>query len=137
MVSKLERAICNLYLCYSPIVAIAIIISFKLTLLTPAKCLFYPSVEECIFYKFNFNFLYHPIGIINLIFIIYNILYLYYNVALKQNVVGRSVKKIYSKTKKVYQIVNVRQQVSILLFCYLAALILSYLRFPITLSRIV
>ncbi len=137
MVSRLEKAIYNLYFCYAPIVAIALFISVRLTLLTPIRCLLDSSANECIFYKFDFHFIYHPINIINLIFIAYNILYVYYNVVLKQDIVGRSVKRIYSKTKKIYRIKNKRKQLSILLFCYVMALILSYFRFPITLSKII
>ncbi len=137
MVSKLEKAINNLYFCYAPIVAIALLISIKLTLLTPIKCLLNSSAKDCIFYSFNFNFVYHPISIINLIFIIYNILYIYYNVILKQDVVGKTVRKIYSKTRKAYRIKSDRKKANILLFCYISALLLSYFRFPITLYRII
>ena len=137
MLSRLEKAIYNLYFCYIPIVAIAFFVSVRLTLHTPIKCVLDSSTQDCIFYRFSFQAIYHPLTIINLIFIIYNILYVYYNVVLKQNVVGKSVKRIYSKTKKIYKIENVRKQLSILLFCYFAALILSYIRFPITLSKII
>ena len=137
MVSRLEKIICNLYFCYIPIVAIALFTSIKLIELTPAKCLLYSFSSECTFYKFDFNLVYHPLSIINLLFIIYNVLYIYYNVVLKQNVVGRTVKKIYSKTNKLYQIKNKRKQISLLLFCYFAALILSYLRFLVTLTKII
>ena len=137
MVSRLEKIICNLYFCYIPIMTIALFTSIKLIELTPTKCLFYSLNTECTFYRFNFNLLYHPLNIINFLFIIYNILYLYYNVILRQNVVGKTVKKIYSKTKKLYQIKNKRKQISILLFCYFAALILSYFRFIITLIKII
>lgn len=137
MVSKIEKLIYNLYFCYFPIVAIALFVSIKLVLLTPIKCLIYPSASECIFYQFNLNLIYHPINIINLIFVVYNALYIYYNVVLKQDVVGKTVKRIYCKTRKIYRIKNKRKQINILLFCYVSALILSYVRFPITLSRII
>ena len=137
MVSRLEKIICNLYFCYIPIIAIALFTSIKLLELTPAKCLLNSLSSECTFYKLEFNLIYHPLNIINLLFIIYNLLYVYYNIILKQNVVGRTVRKIYSKTKKIYQIKNKRKQISILLFCYFATLILSYFRFIITLTKII
>lgn len=137
MVSKIEKVIYNLYFCYAPIVVIALFISIKLLLLTPVKCLIYSSANDCVFYQFNLNLVYHPINIINLIFIVYNALYIYYNVILKQDVVGRTVKRIYCKTRKIYKIRNKRKQLNILLFCYVSALILSYVRFPITLSKII
>lgn len=137
MVSKLEKAINNLYFCYAPIIAIAFLISIKLTLLTPIKCLVNSSTKDCIFYSFDLNFIYHPISIINLIFIIYNVLYIYYNVILRQDIVGKTVRKIYSKTRKAYRIKSDRKKINILLFCYIFALILSYLRFPITLCKII
>ena len=137
IVSQLEKAIYNVYSCYTPIVIIALIISLKLIELTPTKCLFGSAAKECIFYSLDFNLIYHPLNIINLIFITYNVLYIYYNVILKQNVVGKSVKKIYSRTKKVYLFKNKRKQISVLLFCYVSALILSYFRFSITLSKII
>jgi len=137
MVSNLEKAIYNRYFCYVPIIAIALFISFKLFDLTPTKCLFNSSAIECVFHRLDFSLIYHPLNIVNLIFIIYNILYIYYNVILKQDVVGKSVKRIYSKTKKIYCIKNKRKQVSILVFCYVSALILSYFRFPVTLSKII
>ena len=137
IVSRLEKAIYNVYCCYAPIVIIALIISLKLVELTPTKCLFGSTARECVFYSLDFNLIYHPLNIINLIFIAYNVLYIYYNVFLKQDVVGKSVKKIYSKTKKLYLLKNKRKQISLLLFCYASALILSYFRFPITLSKII
>ena len=137
IVSKLEKAIYNVYCCYIPIVILALVISLKLIELTPTKCLFGSTAKECLFYRLDFNLIYHPLNIINLIFIAYNIIYIYYNVILKQNVVGKSVRKIYSKTKKKYLLKNRRKQLGILLFCYVSALILSYFRFPITLSKII
>ena len=137
MVSRLEKIICNLYFCYIPIIGIAFFTSIKLIELTPTKCLFDSLSSECTFYRFSFNSIYHPLNIINLLFIIYNILYIYYNVILKQNIVGRTVRKIYFKTNELYQIKNQRKQISILLFCYFAALIISYLRFLITLTKII
>ena len=137
MVSKLEKIIYNLYFCYLPVIAIALLISIKLLELTPAKCLLDSLSSECTFYRLDFNLIYHPINIINLLFIIYNILYIYYNVILKQNVVGRTVRKIYLRTQKAYRIKNKRKQISILLFCYFSTLILSYFRFSITLIKII
>lgn len=136
MVSQLEKAINNRYCCYAPIVLIAIVISIKLIQLTPTKCLFNSVARECVFYQFDLNLIYHPLNLINLLFIVYNVLYIYYNVFLGQNVVGKSVKKIYYNTKKIYNLKQKRQKLSVLLFCYISALILSYFRFPITLSKI-
>ncbi len=135
MVSKLEKIIYNLYLCYSPIIIIALLIVIKLIQLTPTRCLFDSLASECLFYRLDFNSIYHPLNIINLIFITYNILYLYYNIILKKDVVGRSVKKIYNRTKRKYHLQRKRQRISILLFCYVTALILSYFRFSITLVK--
>ena len=137
MVSKLEKIIHNLYFCYLPVVAIALFTSIKLIELTPTKCLFGSLSNECTFYKLDFDLIYHPLNIINLLFIIYNTLYIYYNVILKQNIVGRTVRKIYFKTQKIYRVENKRQQISILLFCYFSTLILSYFRFSITLAKII
>lgn len=137
MVSKLEKIIYNLYFCYLPIIAIALLISIKLIELTPTKCLFDSLSSECTFYRLDFDLIYHPINIINLLFIIYNTLYIYYNVILKQNVVGRTVRKIYFRTQKKYRIKDKRKQISILLFCYFSTLILSYFRFSITLTKII
>ena len=137
MVSKLEKVIYNLYFCYSPIIIIALLIVIKLIQLTPTRCLFDSLASECLFYRLDFNSIYHPLNIINLIFITYNILYLYYNIILKKDVVGRSVKKIYDRTKRKYQLKRQRKRISILLFCYVTALILSYFRFPITLVKVI
>ena len=137
MVSKLEKIIYNLYFCYLPIIAIALLISIKLIELTPTKCLFDSLSSGCTFYRLDFDLIYHPINIINLLFIIYNTLYIYYNVILKQNVVGRTVRKIYFRTQKKYRIKDKRKQISILLFCYFSTLILSYFRFSITLTKII
>ena len=137
MVSRLENLIYNLYFCYAPIVAIALFTSIKLVQIAPTKCLFDSVSRECVFYKLDLNLIYHPLNIINLIFIIYNILYIYYNVILRQNVVGKAVRRIYSKTRKFYQIKNKRKQISILLFCYFTALVLSYFRFSLTLVKII
>lgn len=137
MASKLEQAIYNPYICYLPIAIIALLISTVLFQITPTKCLFKFSTDDCFFYNLDLNLMYHPLNIINFIFVIYNILYLYYNVILNQNVVGRSVKKIYTKALKKYYINQRRKKLSVLLFCYFTALILSYLRFPITLAKII
>ena len=135
MISKLEKAIYNLYCCYAPVVIIALLVSIKLVQLAPTKCLFDSLAQECLFYRLDLNSFYHPLNIINLFFIIYNILYIYYNVILKQNVVGRAVKNIYNKTKKYYGLERKRKKIGVLLFCYVVALILSYFRFPITLAK--
>lgn len=137
MVSRIEKIIYNLYLCYLPIICIALFFSLKLIKLSPVKCLFGSSAQQCLFYNQDLNLLYHPLNIINTIFIIYNILYIYYNVFLKKDVVGRSVKKIYTKTTKYYHIRKKRKRISVLLFCYVTALMLSYFRFPITLFKTV
>ena len=135
MVSKLEKAIDNLYLCYAPVSIFALFISMILIDLAPTKCLFGSLAKECLFYKLDSSLIYHPLNIINLLFIIYNLLYLYYNVVLKQDVVGRAVKKIYGKVKRHYYLKGKRQKVSVLLFCYLTALALSYFRFHKTLAK--
>lgn len=134
MVSKLEKAIDNLYLCYAPVSIFALFISIILIDLAPTKCLFGSLAKECLFYKLDSSLIYHPLNIINLIFIIYNLLYLYYNVILKQDVAGRAVKKIYGKAKKHYYL-RKRKKIRVLLFCYVTALAISYFRFPITLAK--
>lgn len=137
MVSKLEKIIYNLYFCYIPIIAIALVASVKLVQMTPTKCLFDSLSRECLFYRLDFKLIYHPLNIVNLILVIYTALYIYYNVILKQDVVGKTVKRIFSKTVKIYQLKNKRKQLSILLFCYCAALLLSYCRFSVTLWKII
>lgn len=137
MMSKIEKVIYNPYFCYSPVAIITLYISIQLIQITPTKCLFGSLADECIFYSFELNWFYHPLNLINLIFVVYNFLYLYYNIGLKQNIVGRSVRKIYTKAKKKYYIKQRRKKISILLFCYFTALILSYFRFPLTLAKIV
>ena len=134
MVSKLEKAIDNLYLCYAPVSIFALFISMVLIDLAPTKCLFGSLAKECLFYKLDSSLIYHPLNIINLLFIIYNLLYLYYNVILKQDVVGRAVKKIYNKAKKHYYLKK-HKKIRVLLFCYVTALTISYFRFPITLAK--
>ena len=134
MVSKLEKAIDNLYLCYAPVSIFALFISMVLIDLAPTKCLFGSLAKECLFYKLDSSLIYHPLNIINLLFIIYNLLYLYYNVILKQDVVGRAVKKIYNKAKKHYYLKK-HKKIRVLLFCYVTTLTISYFRFPITLAR--
>jgi|GEM_PF-3394436 len=135
MVSQLEKIIYNLYFCYAPVVIISLAIAIKLWYLSPTKCLFYPLIKECLFYRLDFNIIYHPLNIINLVLVIYNILYIYYNVILKQDVVGKTVKKIYGNTKRTYFFRKRRKQISVLLFCYITALTLSYVRFPLTLVK--
>ncbi len=135
MVSKLEKIIYNLYICYAPVVIIASAIAIRIFSLSPTKCLFDPLTKDCLFYTLDFNIIYHPLNIINLIFIIYNILYIYYNVIIKQDVVGKTVKKIYGDTKKSFYLRKRHKQISVLLFCYITALTLSYVRFPIILAR--
>ena len=135
MVSQLEKIIYNLYLCYAPIVIVASAIAIRLIYLSPARCLFDSLAKGCLFYKLDFNIIYHPFNIINLIFVIYNVLYIYYNVILKQNIVGKTVKKTYSNIKKSYYFKKKRKQISVLLFCYITALALSYFRFPIILAK--
>ena len=137
MVSKLEKIIYNLYFCYVPIIALALAASIKLVQITPTRCLFDSFSKQCIFYRLDFKLIYHPLNIINLILVIYTALYIYYNVVLKQDVVGKTVKRIYSKTKRIYKLKNKRKQLSILLFCYCAALLLSYFRFSVTLWKII
>ncbi|MEM7762371.1 MAG: hypothetical protein AAF298_30280 [Cyanobacteria bacterium P01_A01_bin.40] len=135
MLSRVEKVIYNLYFCYIPIVLFALFFSSRLIQLTPTKCLLGAVVEECLFYQPNLGLIYHPLNLINLIFISYNILYLYYNVILKQDIVGKTVKHVYQKSLTHYQLKQKRKRISVLLLCYFTSLILSYLRFPITLAR--
>lgn len=135
MVSRVEKVIYNPYLCYIPIILIALFFSAMLVQISPTKCLFGSSAQQCLFYNQDASLLYHPLNIINAIFTIYNILYVYYNVFLKKDIVGKSVKKIYTKTTRHYYIRKKRKRITILLFCYITALMLSYVRFPITLLK--
>ena len=137
MVSRVEKIIYNPYFCYSPIVFFTLFFSSVLIKLSPTKCLFNSIEELCLFYKHNAYLIYHPLNIINLLFLLYNILYLYYNVILKKDIVGKSVKKIYHQTTKNYYIRRNRKRLSILLFCYVSALLISYARFSITLFKII
>ncbi|MEM7590425.1 MAG: hypothetical protein AAF383_02695 [Cyanobacteria bacterium P01_A01_bin.83] len=135
MLSRVEKLIYNLYFCYIPIVVFALFFSSKLIQLTPTKCLLGALVEECIFYQPNLDLIYHPLNVINLLFVSYNILYLYYNVILKQDTVGKTVKNVYHKTKAHYQLKQRRKKITVLLLCYFISLILSYFRFAYTLVR--
>jgi len=135
MVSRVEKIIYNPYLCYVPIILVALFFSIKLIKLSPIKCLFSSSAEQCLFYNSNAYLLYHPLNIITLLFLIYNFLYLYYNVVLKKDLVGKSVKKIYCKTNNKYYIKNQRKRVTVLLFCYVTVLMISYIRFIVTLAK--
>ena len=135
MASKIEKVIYNPYLCYLPIIVTGLSVSYLLFWLTPNKCLSGYITQECFFKNSNYDFIYHPLNIINVVFTIYNILYLYYNVFLRQDAVGRAVKKIYSKLNKKYYIGSKIKQTTILLFCYITALFLSYFRFVITLTN--
>ena len=132
---KIEKVIYNRYLCYLPIIIAGLLVSYLLFWLTPNKCLTEYLTQECFFENSYYDFIYHPLNIINIVFSIYNFLYLYYNVVLRQDVVGRSVKKIYGKLQKQKYVGNKAKQANILLFCYLTALLISYFRFIITLTR--
>lgn len=135
MLSRVEKLIYNLYFCYIPIVIFALFFSSKLIQLTPIKCLLGALVKECIFYQPSLDLIYHPLNIINLLFVSYNILYLYYNVILKQDTVGKTVKNVYQKTKAHYRLKRRRKRITVLLLCYFISLILSYFRFAFTLVR--
>lgn len=137
MLFKIEKVIYNLYLCYLPIIVTGLSVSFLLFWITPDKCLAGEISQACFFKNHNYDFIYHPLTIINLVFTIYNILYLYYNIVLKQDVVGRAVKKTYSRLRKKYYMGNKSKQLGVLLFCYITALFISYFRFIITLTRAV
>ena len=135
MISKLEKAIYSRYICYLPVVAMTLFISSWLFYFTPGKCFLNLAAQECFFSDRSYNFIYHPLNICNIIFITYSLLYLYYNIILKRHVVGRAVKKIYGKVNRQHHISNKRQKISILLFCYVTALSLSYFRFAMTIAR--
>jgi len=135
MLLKIEKVIYNPYLCYLPVIIIGLSVSYLLFWLTPNKCLTNYLTQECFFKNSNYDFIYHPLSIINIFFTIYNFLYLYYNVVLRKDVVGRAVKKIYGKLLKKYYMGNKVKQVITLLYCYIMALILSYFRFIVTLAR--
>lgn len=135
MVSIIERAICNRYLCYLPVVFFTLLISIELIQLAPTRCLLWVSSQDCFFSQFEMSSIYHPLNIINLVFLAYSILYIYYNIFLNQNIVGQMVKNVYRKTKKRYPLKSKRQQISILLLCYSIALIVSYFRFTIILAK--
>lgn len=135
MLSRVEKLIYNLYFCYIPIALFALFLSSRLIQLTPTKCLLGSIAEECLFYRPSLDLIYHPLNLINLLFISYNILYLYYNVVLGQDVVGKTVKHVYQKTTAHYQLKPGRKRISVLLLCYITSLILSYFRFAVTLIR--
>ena len=135
MLSRLEKIIYNLYFCYIPILIFALFLSSRLIQLTPTKCLLGSMAEECLFYQPNLDLVYHPLNLVNLVFISYNVLYLYYNVILGQDIVGRTVKKVYQRTIARYRLKQRRKRISVLLLCYFSSLILSYFRFAVTLIR--
>ncbi|GAB4543498.1 MAG: hypothetical protein Tsb0014_37160 [Pleurocapsa sp.] len=135
MISKIEKLVYNRYFCYSPVAGLALIVILKLASLSPIKCFFYWSSEQCIVIKSVFYIIYHPINIALFLFAVYNILYFYYNITLGKNIVGKSVRKIYKNTTNKYYIKSRFKKLTILLFCYSTALILSYLRFPIVLRK--
>ena len=137
MISKIERVIYHPLLGYTPIFLIAIILTWKLIQFSPINCMSDSWSNQCIVYENNSSLIYHPVNILILIFFSYNFLYLYYNIALRKNVVGRSVKTTYNKILNTHQIKSNSKRLSILLFCYTMALILSYTRFFKTLGRMV
>ena len=92
MLSRVEKIIYNLYFCYIPIILFAVLLSSRLIQLTPTKCLLGSIDEACLFYQPSLDLIYHPLNLINLLFICYNVLYLYYNVILGQDIVGKTVK---------------------------------------------
>ena len=134
-VSRIEKVIYSLYFCYLPVLIIGLGISYFLFTITPGKCFGGSITLECFVGNSSYDFIYHPINLVNLVFTVYNLLYLYYNVILNRHVVGRAVKKIYRRLQKKYYLGNKRQQISILLFCYITALCLSYFRFALTIVR--
>ena len=135
MISKIEKLLYNRYFCYFPIAFMAIAITFLLMRLSPLKCLIAITAEECIARSNTLYMVYHPINLVILLFAIYNLLCLYYNINLKVNMVGKSVRKIYRNTMKKYYVQNFYKKITILLFCYTTALIISYFRFPVVLKK--
>jgi hypothetical protein len=135
MISTIEKLVYNRYFCYTPVAALALIVMLKLASFSPIKCLLDWTDEQCITRKSIFYMVYHPINIIVFLFAAYNILYFYYNITLGKNIVGKSVRKIYKNTTNKYYIKSRTKRLTILLFCYWTALILSYLRFPIVLRK--
>ena len=135
MVLRIKKIVCNPIICYSPIFIFAWFFSSQLLKYSLIECLFSSTNEKCLSFQNSFYLIYHPLNLINLLVLIYNILYLYYNIILKKDVVGRAVRKIYHQTTKNHCIKTTRKRMSILLFCYLAALVISYFRFSITLLK--
>ena len=135
MVSRIKKILCNPFVCYSPIFIFAWLFSNQLLKSSPTECLINSLDEPCLFFHNNIYSIYHPLNLVNLLFLIYNLLYLYYNIVLKKDVVGKSVKKVYRQTTKNYFIKTTRKRLSILLFCYVTALVISYFRFSITLLK--
>ncbi len=135
MVSRIKKILCNPFVCYSPIFIFALLFSNQLLKSSPTECVTNSLDESCLFFHNNIYLIHHPLNLINLLFLIYNLLYLYYNIILKKDVVGKSVKKIYRQTKKKYYIKTTRKRISILLFCYVTALVISYFRFSIILLK--
>ena len=132
MISKIEKLIYNRHLCYLPILCFTIAVSAKLIQLSPTKCLFDSMSQSCIFYQLKPTLIYHPLNLVNLIFLFYNLLYIYYNVFLKQDIVGKTVKKVYRRTQKRYSM-GKHQRLSVLMLCYALSLIISYFRFSLVL----
>lgn len=135
MILRIKKIVCNPIICYSPIFMFAWLFSSQLLKYSLIECLFSSTNEQCLSFQNSFYLIYHPLNLINLLFLIYNILYLYYNIILKKDVVGKSVKKIYRQTKKNYCLKTTRKRISILLFCYVTALVISYFRFSLTLFK--
>lgn len=133
--SRVKKIFYNRYFYYSPIIIFTLFFSSRLIQLSPTKCLFGSTEKQCLFHDYDVYLLYHPLNIINLLFLLYSTLYLYYNVILKKDIVGKSVRKIYHRTTKKYYLRGKRQRLRILLFCYVTALIISYARFLITLLK--
>ena len=134
--SKVKKIFYNPYFYYSPIIIFTLFFSSQLLKISPVKCLFGSTKEQCLFYNYDAYLIYHPFNIINLLFLLHTTLYLYYNIILKKDVVGKLVKKVYHRTTKQYCIRKKRKRLTILLFCYVTALIISYARFPIIILKI-